>query len=566
MWDKVKADSGISDAISHYARDPFAHADEGHVHVLDLETMEVVPLVLWPHQRELIGAWIDLDHLQATGILRLRNVHEEKSRQMGITWVTAWVVCWILHYHPTSGLALSLKGGEICDSGPTPKSFFGRVKFIWRHLPEKYQAPLHFVGQPDPQIRNLRLANAFITGGGATSDPGRGGKFGYIFMDEAARIPMGEMVHAAVARACPSGRFYNSTPAGEDDMYYRLRNPKLPEYVYLRHHWSVHPVYNRGMHVAEVALYDEQGNQQEPVVQLDAAQEAAAAVCPLCPGNRQGMIWTPTMPCHRYPGKLTSPWYDLAVVELTDDQVARELDIDYTRSLTARVYPEFNEELHVIEDIPYDPQLPIELSFDFGWSSATAVGIWQEYPNEYCKIGEFEQTDLTPDQVVAGIKQVLRRLGVAEGDLAGFNMLTWLAVGDPAGAATSPQTGTTLFADYRREGIAIISKQRTVDQTITAVKRLLRGRPKTLLISEAGAPASVTHYKSNRWPTDRAGRPKPDPSGPANDVHNHSCRADAYLIAHKFPPAADIQEYLEPVTRATSGHLADDLPGYDDVL
>jgi hypothetical protein len=90
----------------------------------------------------------------------------------------------------------------------------------------------------------------------------------------------------------------------------------------------------------------------------------AARNCELCAGTIAGLIWNPRSPkAHRFPGRLTSPHYDRAVIGKTAEQVASELDIDRERSLKARVYDEFSGDLHVERDpdgtelvIPYDPR------------------------------------------------------------------------------------------------------------------------------------------------------------------------------------------------------------------
>src|SRR6266571_3379041 len=91
------------DLSASYARDPFKHLEEGHVVVLDLETLRPTLLDPWPHQEALIADWVDLDHLTRTGELRFRNVHEIKSRQVGITWIVAYVCVWALRWHPVRG-------------------------------------------------------------------------------------------------------------------------------------------------------------------------------------------------------------------------------------------------------------------------------------------------------------------------------------------------------------------------------------------------------------------------------------------------------------------------------
>lgn len=538
-----------------YARDPFAHLEEGHIWIPDLVTLKMVPLDPFGHQREILSSWIDLDYLTRTGDLRMRNVHEEKSRQMGVTWILAYGVWWLLTYHQTSGLVVHLKAAEIDDGGPasTSDSFFGKVRLIQTakdengqfYLPRRHAAPLQWRGSPESQIKNP--ANlSFVVGEGATPNPGRGGRYPWAILDEAARIPWGESVHASVSRAIPDGRFYNSTPEGEDNMYARLRKTRPRGYLFLRHHWSSHPTYGLGKHVAG----------EEP----DS--------CLLCQGNVDGLAWDPQNPvAHRYPGRLTSPWYDDAVEELTDEQVAAELDIDYARSISARVYKEFAEDVHVVkEGIEYDPSLPFEFSFDYGME-VSAVGIFQDGPYELRMIGEFEQGDLTPDQVIAGVRrtmvEIMHRAGhdpiQIERLVGDFETSQYLAVGDPAGEARDLATGRPLVEDYRRQGFNIVSAKRPISTTIVAVKRLLLGRPKPLRICGQKCPNTIEHFKMNRWPTDREGRRKPG-GEPQNDRHNHMMRGVAYYVTHKFPPPSALESLQDATARRETGKID---PGLD---
>jgi len=530
------------DDSARYERDPFALADDGLVWCLDLKTLRASRLDLWPHQREIIEAWVDIPHLAETGELRFRNIHEEKSRQMGVTWVTSYVLYWALTYHPVPMLAISRKLGEICDPGFTTDSVFGRIRYIWSRMRSDLRPGLIFSGGNDPSVRNPAVGG-FLAGEGAVLDPGRGGKYAAVFLDEAARIPWGRTVHAAVSRACPEGRFYNSTPKGEDDLYFWLRHTRPPGYTFLRHHWSRHPWYGEGQHIAG----------------------ASPDTCEMCLGVELKIPWDASNPrTHRYPGRLASPWYDHAVAELTDEQVAEELDIDFAGSLPARVYTEFNEEIHVVPNIPFDPGLPVMLSFDYGWEM-TAVGIWQKATTHIAKIGEFEASDLTPDQVAAGIHGVLARLDVAANNRRVIDTLNWYCVGDPAGDAHNLATGRPLTADYRACGFNISSHRRSIDSTIVAVKRLLLGRPMRAYYSAAGCPATIRHMKNNRWPVDRAGNRKPNAREPLNDIHNHMARADSYLLTALFPPP-DLEVTLRDIAADEflgSGRLDESLPRYN---
>lgn len=528
-----------TDVLSRYARDPLAHLEDGHVKVLDLVSLEAVTFVPWPHQVEAIRAWIDLDHLAKTGTPRWRNVVEEKSRQEGMTWLLVYCELWALSYHNLPGLMMHLDGREVDDggSGSTPDSFFGKLRWMHGQLPSKYQAPLVFKYL---KIRHSFNAFGFLDGETAGPDAGRGGRYARGIIDEAARIPFGESVHQAMTRAIPRGRFYNSTPNGEDNVYGRLvkRTPK--GYVKMRHHWANHPVYSVGAHIAAVADVDRDGVAQEQPVQPSPEHEQAAAGCELCAGNREGLRWQPEDPkCHRYPGKVTSPWYDEAVTELTDEQVAAELDISYTGSLTARIYPEFDEQVHVVDTpIAYDPDVDggnVELCIDFGVGHTAGV-IFQDHPNEYRAIAEFEVTgNAVPEVVAPEIMRILREKGVPERLLAPQWTARFLMVGDPAGEGREQISGRTLVNEYRRHGFTIRTRRFPITRTVLAVKRLLMGRPKPLVISGPDCPLLVEHFKNNRWVTDKTGAVK-SPAMPLNDRHNHQMRAVAYITSYKWPP------------------------------
>src|SRR5262249_29662274 len=157
------------------------------------------------------------------------------------------------------------------------------------------------VGGTQPIIRNRLSATSYLVGEGARPDPGRGGRYAGAVIDEAARIRFDREAHRALSRACPQGRVMLSTPKGEGNVYFRLRESEPRAWVFLRHHWSEHPVYADGLHLA-----------------------GESAACELCAGVEADTPWDPSEhETHRYPGKLTSPWYDEAVRELTDEDVAQ---------------------------------------------------------------------------------------------------------------------------------------------------------------------------------------------------------------------------------------------------
>jgi len=72
-------------------------------------------------------------------------------------------------------------------------------------------------------------------------------------------------------------------------------------------------------------------------------------------------------------------WYNYERSRRTEEEVAQELDISYVKSQVGRVYPEWD--LVEFGDYPFDPELPLFCSWDFGKSDDTAM-IWWQRPRE----------------------------------------------------------------------------------------------------------------------------------------------------------------------------------------
>jgi hypothetical protein len=514
-----------------YALDPFALLDDGHVRILD-EHGGISVFHPYPHQRETLEEWIDLAHLRATAQLRFRNVHIEKSRQMGETWILAYACWWALAFHNVQGLMMHTDWGRVDDGGEknTPESFFGKIRFINRYIDTSSagiaRPGLIFKSPHAPGGAAVRVEgrpDSYIAGTGQDKDPARGSRLRFAIVDEAAHVPYSERVHQSLGDACPQGKAYNSTPMGEGNAFARIKRTRPSGWRFLRFHWSQHPEYGKGQHIA--------GSEPD--------------TCGLCRETKAGLRW-PTGG-HRYPGRLTSPWYDSRIADRKDEDVAAELDIDYTGSLTARVFPEWQPELHLWGEPSrlFDPNLPVELGWDFGIADPTAIVICQDGPDSYRVVGEYEAADATPDQVALGLIEILAGLGIAH-PLTREWTRQILSVGDVAGKARSMNTGTSLWQDYGVHGWVMTGAWATIDHTLTATRRLLRGIPKPLLVDAEACPRFVQHVAGYRWPTDVDGNRRAGAAEPKHDEHSHMMSAFRYLITHKFPPPSDDQAMPPP--------------------
>ena len=350
------------------------------------------------------------------------------------------LICWLLHYYTVRGLVMSLRDAEVQDQGWTVDSLFGRLKFVDEHL-DRAAVPglgrlLFKPGGKDPSTITNSARGSMVVGECQRDDPGRGKTYDFQLIDEAASIQHGETVYAALSQACKKGKALISTPKGDGNMHARIIDARPRGWRILRHHWSTHPIYSTGLHVAG----------EDPD-------------CAMCEGNRLGIAWNAEDPqAHRYSGKLTSPWYDEAILELTDSQVAQELDIDRTGALTARVYPEFSSERHVVPALTLPPRLSaIEIGWDFG-SDTTAAVICEDTPAAYLthgvvKLGSNHGTTATASLVAAAIRAFCADvLGLDPEFLTPNWTRRWYCVGDPAGGHAATPNSRPEFEEYRKVG------------------------------------------------------------------------------------------------------------------
>lgn len=509
-----------------------------------------VRMTLFPDQGKTIEAAIDLPHLRKTGELIWRNTAIEKSRQIGETWVFAALVIWALLHHAVTGLAMHTKGGKIDDGGErnTVESLFGRIRYIDRRLDRQQlpYLPAKLRYRPfsrDPAKVENPDNGAIVVGEGQTDNPGRGSTFDFVLGDEFAFVEHGEKVYAALDEACPDGKILFSTVDGDSNAHARICDERPSGWTYLKLGWWTHPVYSQGLHVAG---------------KLDG--------CKLCVGNRAKVEWSARDPiAHRFPGKLTSPWYDKRVIGKTLEQVANELDIDREGALAARVYREFSSTLHVVETgIAYDEMIPLELAIDYGLD-ATSVIFLQDAPSEVRAIGIVELGDLfgssaTPERVAAAIRAfAVDVLGVPAQHATPDWTAMWPAIGDPAGHSRSMETGRPWVLAYRRLGFVFgrpsTRLTRSVETSVNSVKRLLLGTPKPFRICGVKCDELARHIRNNTWPTDAAGNRRLGATTPHDDEHNHSCRALAYWAVDRYPPIGEPHPRPAPLDPAEQGEL-----------
>ncbi|NHZ84536.1 MAG: hypothetical protein GWP19_01475 [Planctomycetia bacterium] len=74
-------------------------------------------------------------------------------------------------------------------------------------------------------------------------------------------------------------------------------------------------------------------------------------------------------------------WYEFEKMRRTEEEVAQELDISYSKSREGKVYSEWNDVNITTGLYEYDPDYPLYVSWDFGRADDTAI-IWSQYTRD----------------------------------------------------------------------------------------------------------------------------------------------------------------------------------------
>lgn len=345
-----------------YQDDPFTRAEELNFAISDLDTavrdyLEITDaideLVADERYRDNPEAFIDAEcmtfnpdhdpalmpfHLYDYQRQTLDDIYQsyreesslliEKSRQMGISWLMMAFFLWALIYDPDfSGIALSYKENLVDDGGSesTLKSLFGRLRFMYVNLRPALQGNLSF---KHLHVWNRRT-HAYLIGENAHPNAGRGGSYKIGLWDETAAGAKTEETFMAFYQATRC-RIYNSTPRGMGNLFARLRFSPEATVRIMSLHWRQHPERGEGA----VRMKD---------------------------------------------GRWSSPWYEQQCRDMTPQQIAQELDIDYETSVEGRVYDKFRTAFHVLDEpIEFVENRPTVIAWDLGVADQTFGVVMQK--------------------------------------------------------------------------------------------------------------------------------------------------------------------------------------------
>jgi len=393
----------------------------------------------------------------------------EKSRDMGISWtIMAWQLHKALFKEGWMSLNISRREWEVEDTGKTPRSLFGRLDFMYKRLPSYLK-----LRADNPFLTfKVQSNNSYISGESANVHAGRDTQYSFIFVDEAGAIPILADMWKALANSS-NAVCLNSTPPteGKSHKFSQMRFAKDSNFKVLTYHWSEHP-------------------------EKDAV------------------------------------WYANKTKDMTDEDIARELDINYDKSISMKIYHEWDDNIHIAKaPILFNPNKPLFLSFDFGLDDPESVLFYQKDLDadknvRLLLIDEYETGNLLTHEHFINIEKKLVLMGYRDT----LGKLT--CYGDPAGTRRERTSGRSVVKEYEGYGLKITVKEASLDDRRRAVKLLLKardsmGQPRFLV-----SPKCVNFIESIK----NHQRKRHDEDTAKKDKTCHSVTSHEFYCVNEFPP------------------------------
>jgi hypothetical protein len=106
-----------------------------------------------------------------------------------------------------------------------------------------------------------------------------------------------------------------------------------------------------------------------------------------------------------FPGGRNDPEILEMAADMSEERFNQEIGADFS-DFVGRVFKDFDEELHVT-DCPYNPDLPIFLAVDYGWTNPFVVlGIQVDVFDNVYVCGEYRMMNRDTTEVAADLKQI----------------------------------------------------------------------------------------------------------------------------------------------------------------
>lgn len=413
---------------------------------------------------------------------------------MFLTWLGGIAFTWSLMFKEGFAGCVGSESADLIDDGgenATADSFFGRMLYVYRNLPEwmKAVSPLTFT----KRRITCPARRSYAVGDARKGNIGRGGTYDWLLVDEHAHIEHSESSHASAEPAAKK-LIYPSTPNGRQNCYARLWHDPHSNFKKLDFLWY-------------------------------------------CRKDRRVGIYRDE------DGRLRSTWYDAKTQNMTEERRAREYDGDFTTSLVGRVYKEFAYSApphgHVVPSaqLPLNPNLPLGVCIDFGHARKTAACYLQRVGPQLRVVGEFTGRHRGARNNARDLATDLRAKGYT-GKLTNIDFIP-----DPAAQYDETGSGHAILWYYEKEGFTnwvfpMLKGPGSVELGIALVRDKLAAME--VIVSDA-CTGFIDDIQAYRYPVD----PKTDEirsNKPAHDMASHRMDAFRYGATAYYSAIGDRHE------------------------
>lgn len=188
-----------------------------------------LPFILFDKQEECIEWILDCWRNRKKALI-------EKSRDMGLSWISIAVSCVICLYHQGVSIGFGSRLEEYVDQIGNPKSIFEKGRMFMEALPPEFRGGFNRK-QHAPHMRMMFPNGSTITGEGG-DNIGRGDRKTLYFVDEAAHLQRPMLIEAALS-ATTNCRIDLSSIRGMDNPFAQKRHSgKFEVFTF---HWRNDP-------------------------------------------------------------------------------------------------------------------------------------------------------------------------------------------------------------------------------------------------------------------------------------------------------------------------------------
>lgn len=324
----------------------------------------------------------------ANAVSQGENIAVEKSRDMGVSWLTLYVFQHFWQFgNAGNDFHLGSDKEDLVDKLDDPRALFQKLRFnIDRQpavlLPVGYDKAKH-----DHFLRIVNPATeSAITGESNNPNFSRGGRYRAVLYDEFGFWRHTDRPAWTSGSDTTRCKVAVSSANGKNNHFYKLRSGEAGENRVIRLHWTRHPEKNRRVNPDDIAdIRQKIGSEKRHQDKAIFLSNHPGIVVDLA--NAAG--WSTEFECFQ-----TSGWYEYEKSRRSKEDLAAEVDIDYSASVANRAAESWNPQIH-IRAYACNTDLPLELSCDFN-INPMCWSVSQSYKGETFTFREYtEATTLT---------------------------------------------------------------------------------------------------------------------------------------------------------------------------